>query len=129
MVVLAAERALPLLQAGQRIHVSYATVEQLAVYDFTLMAAGTESAQMREIQVEPNSWLLRRLVHPMQIYFDQDGVLSRVRGQVLPMMGTPARRQPLEADARVLRHERHVCSAQPSADDPLQWPSAFVAAG
>jgi hypothetical protein len=59
-------------------------------------------------------------MHPVELYFDAGGALTRMRGRVLPVMGTAARPEPMEADTRVERTESRNCSVQPLAEVALK---------
>jgi hypothetical protein len=119
MMVLAAQRDLPQLEAGQRLQLSYVVPEKPAIYDFSMVRVAASTGALREVEVTPTSWLVRRFVHPLDLYFDHDGLLTRLHGRILPVMGTAAREEPLEVEARVLRSAVHSCSAQPRPDPPL----------
>jgi hypothetical protein len=124
MMALVAERELLQLETGRRLQLNYAVPEQLGTYEFSIIRAGADAGSLREVEVAPASWLVRRFVHSVELYFDRDGGLALLRGRVLPVMGTASREEPLEVEAKVLRRETHNCSTQPGAESSFQWMQA-----
>jgi len=110
MMAMVAERGLGQLAHGVSLSISYAVPEQFAAYDFTLTLVAADGGA-RHVRVEPGSWLLRKLVRPVNLHFDASGAFSRIQGRVLPVAGSASAPQPLEVDAQVLHRGNRACLA------------------
>jgi hypothetical protein len=113
MLVLDAVNGRSQIESGNPVQVSYAVPEQMAAYDLNLSRMSAPVGAGGGIVVTASSWVIRPFMHPVEFYFDAQGALTRMRGRVLPVMGTAARPEPMEADTRVERTESHSCSIQP----------------
>jgi hypothetical protein len=113
MLVLTAVQRHAQIESGIPLQVSYAVPEQLATYDLNLSRMISPAGTPGGILVTASSWLIRPFMHPVEFYFDARGELTRMRGRVLPVMGTAAHPEPMEADTRVERSESRTCSIQP----------------
>jgi hypothetical protein len=113
MLVLDAVRSRQQIGAGNPLQVSYAVPEQMAAYDLSLSRMSGGAASGAGIVVTASSLLIRPFMHPVEFYFDDGGVITRMRGRILPAAGTAEHPLPLEADTRVERTESHSCSTQP----------------
>ena len=120
MLVLNAVRGRAQIESGSPLQVSYAVPEQLAAYDLNLSRMNSPPGSPGGIVVTAASWLIRPFMHPVEFYFDAHGDLTRMRGRVLPVMGSAAHPEPMEADTRVERTESHSCSLQPLAEVALK---------
>jgi hypothetical protein len=120
MLVLAAVQWHARIESGNPQQLSYAVPEQLAAYDLNLSRMNSAAGGPGGIVVTASSWLIRPFMHPVELYFDAGGALTRMRGRVLPVMGTAARPEPMEADTRVERTESRNCSVQPLAEVALK---------
>ena len=119
MLVLDAVQERAQIEAGSPRQVSYAVPEQLAAYDLNLSRMNSPAGNPDGIVVTASSWMIRPFMHPVEFYFDAQGEITRMRGRVLPVMGTAARPEPMEADTRVERTESRSCSIQPLGDVAL----------
>jgi hypothetical protein len=113
MLVLDAVQERTQIQSGNPLQISYAVPEQMAAYDLNLSRMEPAAGSGGGIVVTASSWLIRPFMHPVEFYFDAQGDLTRMRGRVLPLMGTAAKPVPMEADTRVERTESRSCSLQP----------------
>jgi hypothetical protein len=101
------------IESGNPVQVSYAVPEQMAAYDLNLSRMNAPAGSGAGVLVTASSWLIRQFMHPVEIYFDAQGTLTGMRGRVLPVMGTAARPEPMEADTRIERSESRSCSLRP----------------
>jgi hypothetical protein len=113
MLVLDAVRSRQQIEAGNPLQVSYAVPEQMAAFDLSLARMNAPAGVGAAVAVTASSWLIRPFMHPVEIYFDAAGEITRMRGRVLPATGTAEHPLPMEADTRVERSESRNCSTQP----------------
>jgi hypothetical protein len=113
MLVLDAVNGRSQIESGKPVQVSFAVPEQMAAYDLNLSRINATAGSSGGVVVTASSWLIRQFMHPVEIYFDAQGALTGMRGRVLPVMGTAARPEPMEADSRIERTESRSCSIRP----------------
>ena len=95
----------------------YLVPDRFMVLDFRV-ARAVDQGDPGWIRVDPDSFIVRQFVDPIDVYFAADGMLKRVRGRSLVATGRPGHKDPMDVDLNVTGRATEECSLEPLARPP-----------